>query len=264
MTALAMVDYDALSTVVVDNGSTDDSVNKIRERFPGIKIVETGRNLGFAGGVNAGIREALKDGADFVWVLNNDTVPQPGSLIALLRTALSYERIGAVGSVLVYPDGQVQAWGGGRVNRWIGVCRHATSAHIDSWFDYLTAASLLLPRRALEEVGLFDESFFLYWEDTDLSFRLKRRGWLLAVAADSIVVHRAHASTGRDQRKIDRFSTRTGIRFLLKHSPLPRLSVPLFIVLRLGKRLLAGNIRQIRDITGGVVDYLSEKSASGQ
>jgi GT2 family glycosyltransferase len=258
LAALARTQYPNLTVIAVDNGSTNDSVGRIRAAFPQIPLVETGKNLGFAGGVNAGIRCALEQAAQYVWLLNNDAQPRPDALAALVGKATSDPRFGAVGSVLLYAEDStnVQAWGGGRVNCWTGKPFHATAPMEDSWFDYITAASILLSRRALEEIGLLDESFFLYYEDTDLSFRLRKRGWKLGVAANSTVLHKENASSGKNRRQVDRFSTASGIRFLRKHAPVAWLSVPLFVALRIGKRLVRGRWRQTGDIIGGVRDYL--------
>jgi GT2 family glycosyltransferase len=258
LAALARTEYPHLTVIAVDNGSTNDSVARIRAAFPHIPLIETGKNLGFAGGVNAGIRYAFEQGAQYVWLLNNDAQPRPDALTTLVAKATSDPRFGAIGSVLLYSDdsASVQAWGGGRVNCWTGYSSHATEPREDSWFDYITAASILLSRRALEEIGLLDESFFLYFEDTDLSFRLRKRGWKLGVAASATVLHKENASSGKNRRKVDRFSTASGIRFLCKHSPAPWLSVPLFVASRIGNRLVLGRWRQTGDIIGGVRDYL--------
>jgi GT2 family glycosyltransferase len=258
LAALAKVTYGNFSTVVVDNGSRNDSVIRIREACPGIALLETGKNLGFAGGNNVGIRHALDQGAEYIWLLNNDTEPYPSALTELVDKALSNPRLGAIGSTLMYAHDprSVQAWGGGRINVWIGRSFHTLVPQDDDWFDYITAASLLMPRQALEDVGLLDEEFFLYWEDGDLGFRLRKGGWKLGVAAGSIVLHREHASTGRNRRVIDRYVIASGIRFLSKHSPAPWLSIPLFLSLRVWKRLLTGQFRGIGDLLGGIGDYL--------
>jgi GT2 family glycosyltransferase len=258
LAALAKVTYGNFSIVVVDNGSRNDSVIRIREACPGITLLETGKNLGFAGGNNVGIRYAIDHGAEYIWLLNNDTEPRPTALTELVEKALSNPKLGAIGSTLMYAHdpGSVQAWGGGRINVWIGRSFHTLVPQKDDWFDYITAASLLIPRQALEDVGLLDEGFFLYWEDGDLGFRLREGGWKLGVAADSIVLHKEHASTGRNRRVIDRYVITSGIRFLNKHSPAPWLSIPLFLSLRMWKRLLTGQFRGIGDLFGGIGDYL--------
>ncbi|MHB8814700.1 MAG: glycosyltransferase family 2 protein [Steroidobacteraceae bacterium] len=255
--ALGRVEYANMSVILVDNGSTDDSVPRILDAFPEINLIETGSNLGFGGGVNAGIREAFRWQADYVWLLNNDAAPLPGALAALVRKAQSNPRFAEIGSVLLYADRQdvVQAWGGGRINRWMGRAVHATQRRDDDWFDFITAASVLLRRQSLEDVGLFDESFFLYWEDVDLSVRLRMKNWMLGVAADALVLHKENGSTGGNRHLVDRFSTASGIRFLRKHAPAPWLSIPAFLTLRIANRLLRGQLRGVADIVGGVSDY---------
>jgi GT2 family glycosyltransferase len=259
LAALRKVTYEKLSIIVVDNASSDESVVRIREAAPEALLLESGSNLGFAGGNNVGIRHALSGKVDYIWLLNNDTEPRPTALAELVAKAASNPRMGEIGSVLLYAHDptRVQAWGGGRVSLWTGRSEHALCPQDDGWFQYITAASVLLPRAALDEVGLLDEGFFLYWEDGDLSFRLRSRGWQLGVAAESIVLHKEHASTGRNRRLIDRYVVSSGIRFLHKHSPAPWISIALFLSLRICKRLLTGQFSRLGDVTGGIRDYLS-------
>jgi GT2 family glycosyltransferase len=259
LAALELINYRNASVIVVDNASTNDSVACIRRAQPSVELLSTGRNLGYGGGVNAGIRAALERGAEFVWLLNNDTKPSPEALSALVGKALQQPRLGAVGSVLMYMSSQakVQAWGGGRVNCWFGRTSHAVSAQEDRWFHYLTAASLLLRSEALRKVGLFDEGFFLYWEDTDLSFRLRKKGWGLGVAADAVVLHKVGASSGGDRRRVDRHSTASGIRFLRKHAKIAWISVPVFLASRLINRIVRGRFARTADIIGGIRDYMA-------
>lgn len=258
LASLRDIEYGNATVLVVDNGSTNDSVERIRQAHPALELICTGRNLGYGGGVNAGIRLALERGAEFVWLLNNDAKPLPNALSALVGKALEQPDLGAVGSVLMYTGSQtkVQAWGGGRVNCWLGRTSHARSGREDRWFDYLTGASLLLRSAALKKVGLFDEGFFLYWEDTDLSFRLRRQGWRLGVAAGSVVLHKEGASSG-DRRRVDRHSTASGIRFLRKHARIPWISVPLFLTSRFANRIVRGHFARTTDIIGGLRDYMA-------
>jgi GT2 family glycosyltransferase len=259
LSALAEQNYENFKVIVVDNGSADDSVPRIREAFPNILLVETGKNLGFSGGNNVGIRYALSEGAQYIWLLNNDTIPAPDALIELVKKAQSDARFGAIGSALMYAHdpNAVQAWGGGRINVWIGHSFHTLVPKDDRWFDYITAASVLLPRQALNDIGLLDEAFFLYWEDGDLSFRLRKNGWRLGVAGSSIVLHKEHSSTDRNRRVIDRHVITSGIRFLRKHSPIPWLSVILYLSSRISWRLLTGQFRRVGDVTSGIKDYFS-------
>lgn len=259
LAAIDALDYGNRFVIVVDNGSTDESVTRIHEAYPAIELLRAGRNLGFGGGVNVGMRSALQQGAEFVWLLNNDTRPAPAALAMLVMKALAQPRLGAVGSVLMYMNAEmkVQAWGGGRVNCWLGTATQAKMARDDGWFHYLTAASVLLRSEALEKIGLFDDGFFMYWEDTDLSFRMREAGWELGVAADSVVLHKVGASSGGDRRRVDRHSTASGIRFLRKHAKVAWISVPLFLASRVINRVIRGHFARTADIIGGLRDYLA-------
>jgi GT2 family glycosyltransferase len=256
--ALAVQEYSPLSVVVVDNGSTDNSVSRLRAAHPRVRVIEAGRNLGFSGGNNLGIREVLRQDAQYVWLLNNDTLPSASALNELVATAEPDPGLGAVGSVLhdISPSGRVQAWGGGWVNLWCGYSMHATRPQdLRTPLHFLTAASMLVRRPALEQVGLLDDRFFLYWEDTEFCFRLRKHGWRLGVAENSVVLHKAGASARKVSSTTDRYSTASGIRFLSQYSHIPRVCVPLFISLRLLHRVLAGRIRAIGNVWTGIEDY---------
>ena len=102
--SLASLDYTNYHLQVVDNGSTDNSVACIRAAHPEVSIIETGRNLGFSGGCNVGVRRALEEGADYIWLLNNDTTVDPQALSAMVAVAETDPKVGAIGSVLYYLD----------------------------------------------------------------------------------------------------------------------------------------------------------------
>ena len=265
LSALSQVQYPRLTMIVVDNGSTDHSPDRIRERFPGLAVLETGKNLGFAGGNNVGIRHAMQLGADYIWLLNNDAEPAPNALNELIKIAESNPLVGEVGSVLVDPGplGVIQAWGGGRASYWLGYNRESRVQQANDWFDYLTAASVLVRVGAFHEVGLLDERYFLYWEDVDFSFRLRARGWKLAVAEGSIVRHQKGASTGSSRASRDRYSTASAIRFLHSYSPAPWFSVPFFIAKRLAMRVVTWQPRRLTAVVRGVNDYLHPTDQRG-
>jgi GT2 family glycosyltransferase len=239
------VDYHIL---VVDNGSTDGSVTHIEAALPGVEVLQTGANLGFGGGCNAGIRHALNARSEYVWLVNSDATVDPGALAAMVRLADQNPTIGAVGSVLYEADttDQIQLWGGGRINLWLGRSNHCVSA---GSVDFVSGASMLLRSTALEDVGLFDDAtYFMYWEDTDLCFRLRRAGWLLAVAAESRLWHKESASLGFGNPVLDTYATRSCVRFLRRHAPMPRLSVALMLIRMLAKRVLVGRPDRLRAV----------------
>jgi GT2 family glycosyltransferase len=243
--------------IVVDNGSTDDSVSRINSAFPEILLLKSEDNLGFSGGNNIGIRHALTVGTDFVWLLNNDTRPSQDALCELVAKASSDERIGATASVCYYSDNPsiVQAWAGSRINLWIGYGRLCTEPHDDEGLDSLNGTSMLISRSALEDVGLLDEGFFLYWEDTDFSLRLRKKGWLIAAAPGSRVLHKVNASTGGNKILLDRHQTASGLRFLRLHSPMPGLAQFLFLSIRFSRRILRLELARCKAVWAGLRDY---------
>ncbi|RIH84529.1 N-acetylglucosaminyl-diphospho-decaprenol L-rhamnosyltransferase [Calidithermus terrae] len=254
ISSLRAIDYPNYRILVVDNGSMDGSVHEIRTAAPDVTVVSTGVNLGFAGGNNVGIRSAVEQGAEYVWLLNNDTVVDKGALSALVEVAESDGAIGAVGSVLYYLDQpeRIQAYGGGKVSLWIGYSRHYTNME-SSRMDYLVAASLLVRRIAFEKVGLLDDGYFMYWEDTDFSFRLRKAGWKLAVATNSKVLHKESASMGKKSPTLDRYFNKSARRFFTRHAPLPLLPVVLGVGGRFIKRVLQGDWdRALATLQGGL------------
>ena len=204
------------------------------------------RNLGFAGGLNPAIRKALDDGADGVWLLNNDARPEPealGSMVALLKRESS---VGLVGSIVCDDDDEkrIQSWGGGWLTPFLKRDRTATSKRP---LDYITGASLLVRREVFQGVGLLDDGFFFYWEDVEFSLRARSAGWKIAVAEGSRVYHAGGSSVGKRSLDSDTHRLRSYVHFLEKsRPPLRRLRLLLtlgaMIVLRIrrgqGERIL--------------------------
>ena len=246
--------YDPSAVIVVDNGSTDGSVKGIRDRFPDVEIIENGANLGFAKGNNAGIRLALQRGAEYVWLLNNDTIVDSNALLALVEKAESDPKIGAVGSAVYYmsePD-RLQAWGGGYVNFWLGRPRRFLRPVADEKIEFVMGASLLMRREALQSVGLLDERFFMYWEDAEFGFRLRRAGWRLAVAGESKVWHKIGATSRNKGVRLDATLSRSGVHFFKRNSPVPLISIGSNVILRIVKRALARDWVGVRNVWNGM------------
>ena len=246
--------------IVVDNGSDDGSPRRLAQAGAGAELIASPVNLGFAGGNNLGIARALELGADYVWLLNNDARPLPGALGALLATAGADPTLGAVGSVVLEDDGsgRVQVWGGGRVSFAWGLPSHHTAPPARGGLDYLNAASLLLARPALEQVGWLDPGFFLFWEDTDLGFRLRRAGWRLGVAPESRVLHRGSASIGFQSALWDRQFTRSSVRFFRRHARFWLWPVLVSALGRMVRRALAGRWANLAAVAQGLAEGLAQ------
>ena len=182
------LDYPDAHILLVDNGSTDGSENTLRNRFPELEFIQTGSNLGYAGGNNVGIRRALEKPFDFVWLLNNDTVVDPECLAKMVEIAETDPRVGMVGSKIYYHHAPKTIWyAGGTVDlEGGGLTRHVGQDEEDAdpfnqlrETEYITGCSLLARKEMIETVGLLEEAYFLYFEDADWSLRASRQGWKL-------------------------------------------------------------------------------------
>ncbi|MBU3547852.1 glycosyltransferase family 2 protein [Polynucleobacter sp. P1-05-14] len=262
LNSLRNLDYASRLIIVVDNDSSDDSCSRIESAYPGVKLLHSSVNLGFGGGCNIGIRYALSQGADCIWLLNNDTVVAPTALSALVNHMNWDPCIGAVGSVLFYMNNsnQIQAWGGGYVNFLTGQSRHCFTPADPKSLDYLTAASILLRKEAIDSVGIFDEkSFFMYWEDVDLCYRLRKAGWKLDVAPNSKVLHVESGSLGKKNPKLYRYFSFSIVNFFRRHARYPFFPIGIGVGGKVVKLALSGDLRSAFAVLGGMFSAFGVK-----
>lgn len=205
-----------VSVIVVDNGSTDDSVAAIKKNFSDVEVLETGRNLGFAGGNNVGVRRAIEDGADFVWLLNNDTTAGKNALTALIDV-FADRRVGIAGSKIYFApgnefhkeryqkqeQGKVLWYTGGLIDWQNMYASHRGVDEVDKGqYDevvetsFVTGCSMMVRKEVLEKIGLLDEKFFAYLEDLDFCLRAKRMGYRLLYVPQSVIWHKNAGSSG--------------------------------------------------------------------
>ena len=217
---------------VVDTGSSDEEARLVRTEFPNVRLIERSRNDGFGSAANVGI--AASD-SPWILLLNPDAWPEGDAIDRLVRFAEGRPRVGAAGPLLSGPDGRPQRstiraplghaalafWGAWpRASSWAyGLWRRATAfarARPVGTVEFLQGAVLLLRREAFEEVGGFDESFFMYGEDADLCVRLRNAGWDLALCPDARIVHVGGVSTGRNPERMRVELLRSWLRLIAK------------------------------------------------
>jgi GT2 family glycosyltransferase len=220
LACLRSLDGEPVDVIVVDNASTDGTA----EALSGVDLIRNERNLGYAGGMNVGIRRAVEQGADAVLLLNNDVEVEPGAVAALVEAAGG---AGAVCPLIVFADDPERVWYAGAsydprrgYNGRQRTDRPATARETDR----ACGAAMLVRREVLEAVGLFDEELFAYVEDTDWSLRARKQGLPLLVEPASRVRHKVSASTGGEgSDSALYYSTRNTLTVAERHAPLGRL-----------------------------------------
>lgn len=215
--------------VLVDNGSSDGTAAAVRERFPGVELLILPENLGFAGGNNRGIEAALKGDIEYVCLLNNDTVVDPDFFNELLRAAREYPRAGIFGSRILYLSRPETVWSQGirispRTGRVLTTHHNRPAREIPGTpnnVDGVSGAAMLLRAETLRETGLFEEDFFLCFEDLDLCLRAREKGWGVMTVPASRVYHSVSGSMGGEYSpRVVYYSTRNHLLLLDRRLPL--------------------------------------------
>jgi GT2 family glycosyltransferase/glycosyltransferase involved in cell wall biosynthesis len=189
-----------LEVIVVENGSGDDSARRIREAAPWVTVVESDKNLGFAGGCNRGV--AASHG-EYVAFLNNDARPGTAWIAAAVAAFERASAVGAVASKVLDWEGELVDYVGSGLS-WFGMgykplVGERLADHPDDAKDVLfgTGAAMFIRRSVFDELGGFDETFFMFFEDVDLGWRLNLLGWRFRYVPESVAFHRHHGSAGR-------------------------------------------------------------------
>lgn len=189
--------------IVVDNGSEDGSISLLKQRFPGLEIIENGENLGYVKGANRGIVKALEKGATHVLVINNDAISRPGMVYGLLDAFERHTDAGIVGPKIFYFENKDLIWfKGGHFNRNLGYSTHPLMDHPDDgddddrMVDFITGCVMLIKAELFKELGLFDEDYEIYAEDLDFCLRAQERGWASWVIPKVAAEHKVSTSTG--------------------------------------------------------------------
>jgi GT2 family glycosyltransferase len=205
LSSVEKITYKTFRATVVDNGSTDGSVENIRLKFPEVTVIENEKNLGFAEGNNVGIRYALNHGADYVFILNNDTVVAPDILSAFLDVAENSSHAGIVGGKILFHSVPNRIWFAG--GKWVpnqGHCIHVGWGETDDGLsfdavtenDCVSGCAMFVKRIVAEKVGLFAPEFYLTFEDTDWCFRARKQGYQCLYAPKAKVWHKVSATFG--------------------------------------------------------------------
>ena len=189
---------DKIITILVDNASLDDSVKIISKRFPKIKVIRSPSNKGFAGGNNLGIKLALKNGAGYIFLLNNDTLVKDKRLIEkLIKPQLDL----AAPVVKFRRKGKFFYDFGGKIDFLFGRNYHLESDNKWArWLvkpDYISGVAMMIRARVFRRIGFLDEKYFMYYEDVDFCIRAKKAGYKLGSVNGAAIFHKLSASADK-------------------------------------------------------------------
>ncbi len=232
LTSLAAQTFRNFEVIVVDNGSTDGSQEYVKAYFPWVKIIKNDKNLGFAGGTNAGIRQA--DG-DYILTLNNDTQADR-RFLECLKEPMSDRSVGMCASKMLFPDGRINstgmcisrsgaAWDRGMLEPDVG--RYDSEEEVFG----PCAGAALYRKEMLDEIDLFDEDFFLFMEDVDLAFRGRLAGWKCVYVPKARVYHHHSGTAGFGSDLSVYYGNRNVIWYVIKDFPIGLLITSLPFIL---------------------------------
>jgi len=225
--SLRATTYPSAHVVVVDQGSQDGSQQAVLEGYPEVTLLALDRNLEFCRGNNVGIDWALADGAEYVFVLNNDTVVGADCLDRLVATAEAHPDLGVISPMSRrYHDAQVVDLGV-RITWWQGLLHSIRPEEVPAGTrllvcDYTWGCAMLIPQRVLAQIHGFNPAWNLYHEDADLCLRARHAGYLTATCLDAEIRHKLGASTGTPGRFLRHFYLRLRnlCRLVMTHAPL--------------------------------------------
>jgi len=226
--SLREISYPSCEMVFVDNGSTDGSVARLKEEFKDVVYLENQENLGYTGGNNVGIRYAMEHGAEYVWLLNNDTKVAADALTILIAAAGKDRKAGLIGPKILQMENPELAYSMvGRLNMWFpwpdrmeGKEENRVTGGAVR-VDFLSGAALLVKREFVEKVGLLDERFFFYWEENDWCERGRKAGFHSLLVPDAKVYHKGGGASGKGWNEFTAYYlVRNWILFMRKHAAL--------------------------------------------
>lgn len=227
--SLRALTYPNYQVVVVDNGSSDGTPARVRSDFPEVHLLENTVNLGVPAGYNVGFRHALEQGADGVVMLNNDTVVSPDLLHHLVHAA-QHPQAGILVPTAYFFSPPTEIWSAGGRYRWLPPAiimekRRLQLGDPPRVLEYAIGSCILITRRAFEQAGLLDETYFFMWEDLDLSVRIRKAGFLILGVPQAALWHKVSRSTQPGSALFWRMHGRSGAIFYRRHSAVPKLAM---------------------------------------
>ena len=211
--------------ILIDNGSNDGSYHKLEKKFPNITLLRNEKNLGFAAATNIGIKNALKAGSEYVFLLNNDTIIKEGILNKLLEVYNKDPRIGIVGATIVnFNCPNIIDNMGATINFWTGYSSFVNYGifygnNIETGdVDYVSGAAIMIKKEVIENIGMLSELFFIYGEDLEYCVRAKKENYRVVCTPKAKVLHKISSTVLKTSGTQNYYFHRSRFLFLRMHS----------------------------------------------
>ncbi|MDI6765885.1 MAG: glycosyltransferase family 2 protein [Bacteroidota bacterium] len=241
--SLQHLTYPNFKIIVVDNASVDGAAEIIQQRFRSVELIVNNSNLRFAGGNNIGIKRALAEGAEYVLLLNNDTIIEKDFLSNLIEASESDDSIGMVGPKIYYHNDPNHIWyAGGKIEWWKGWVSHVGVHERDKGqydsirkTDYISGCCILVKRKVIQKIGVLDERFYIYGEDADWCIRASRSGFKLLYVPSAKIWHKLSVSAGGHFSWFKNWNKfKSQVRLMIRYARLYHwLSIPFFMIFKI-------------------------------
>ncbi|MFA6940920.1 MAG: glycosyltransferase family 2 protein [Clostridiaceae bacterium] len=246
------ITYPNYEIIVVDNNSKDDSLQLIKSSFPGIILLKSEDNLGYASGNNLGIKYALDENIEYICILNNDAAVDKNFLQPVIKTLIDDKKAAAAGPSICYygQDDIIQAMGG-NINLYTGLSslkfkgkKHSEIKESLISVDYLGGACFVVKADILKKIGLIPENYFLFYEETEFFLNIKRQGYRLISVRDSKVYHKVSGTISKYKGLSYFFLNRNRILFVRRNAKLYHKFFFFFYIIieTIGRMILRGEL----------------------
>jgi len=258
VSSLMGVDYPNFRIVVVDNGSDDGSVEALKAKFPALEVIVNDGNLGYAVGNNIGIGHALQQGADYVFLLNNDTVVHQHLVAELVKVGEADPRAGVLVPKIYFYGSTSRIWSAGPKRRIVSITLGRGNSIYGKQREvkYATGCAMLVKKEVFKEVGIFDPVYFIYQEDNDFSKRVREGSYKIIYVPTAEMWHKVSASTQGDSWTRWYHRARSTVHFYRKNVGVWYLTLPIYLLWVIMREILLGNWRAIRPYVVGILDGL--------
>lgn len=214
------------NVVIVDNASSDESLGKIKQKYPRINIIQNKENLGYVGGNNRGIKYLLDHGVEYFFILNPDTEIEKDTIERLIEIFQQDKKIGIAGPKIYDKEGKIWSCGGiidkKRFSGGLIGLDEKDYGQYDNVMnvDYIPGTAMMVKREVFEKAGLFEEKYFIYYEDAELSLKGKKAGFKIVFVPKAVIHHKESTSFGKESKAHSYYMARNHLLFVERNAPI--------------------------------------------